>query len=290
MEHLHHEAIVAGERETDHSTLISAGVSTRPTPEQEGAIATDSAATGEERWLQELFTPNLLHDLLLAVPGMSLLEVKAALLFVGKGEMFILHSQEQGPKWLTRETVRSAFSLIPTDSGMLPPGVFRYGTGMNGEPWMAISIPPAYYTLQLIQFAPTLISLHIPLPGFVFAGRERSYFLWAVKEPIIRAETSVYVAPLPNVAATGQVCYGNVSPPRVSGDSMLPAFRLFMDSLFNGHHVDYRSRTYPGDIRYLLEEIAREKQRTYPYDDLLPVSFRRGQATVEDVLSSIIAR
>lgn len=223
---------------------------------------------------------------------MSLFEVQAALLFVGqKGDLFIMNSRKRGPYWVSSDTVRTAFNLVATDSGMLPQGVIRFGTGLSGEQWMVLYIPPARYTLQLVGIAPTLVSISVPLPGFVFAGKGGSYSLWAVKEPVIREETLVYHAPLPNVYTTsGAICIGGVSVPQTSSATILSTFRLFLEgSLFNGNLVAGCSNKHPNDVRSVLLELARSKQRTYPYEDLVPFSGYRGTAaTVQDVLSSYI--
>ena len=244
--------------------------------------------------LQGLFNADLLRDLLAEVPGMSLFEVKAALLFVGqKGDMFIMHSKTRGPYWVSAQAVRTAFNLVATDSGMLPPGILRFGTGTNGEPWMAAYIPPARYTLNLVRIEPTMVNINIPLPGFVWAGSGTRYYLWAVKEPLIREETLLYNAPLPNVYTdSGSVCWGNVSVPQVGNATIHTAFRLFIESLFNGNLVARSSHRYPEDVRYLLLELAQAKQRVYPYEDLVPLTGLGGSIyTVRDALAShIISR
>ena len=273
-------------------------------PIHQGKTAADTAAVEEHpsgaqtnydrylQWLEDLFTPELMRDLLAQVPGLSLTRVRAALLFLGKdGDLFLLNSPEQGPKWLNRETVRAAFNLVPTDSGMLPPGTFRHGTGLSGEQWMAIYIPPARHTLQLAGVAPTLVTINIPLPAFVFAGRGSGYSIWAVKEPVIRPETIVYQAPLPNVALDGgHICFGGANAPSVSNLTIMQAFHTFMEgSLYSASEVANCSRAYPEDVRYQLVEVFRARMRTYPYDDLIPVTGHRGSLfTVEDVLSSYI--
>ena len=271
---------------------------------QEETPAAETAAVEEQpsgahanydrylRWLDDLFTPDLLRDLLAQVPGLSLTQVRAALLFLGKdGDLFILNSREQGPKWLSRETVRAAFSLVPTDSGMLPPGTIRHGTGLSGEQWMAIYIPPARHTLHLAGVAPTLVTINIPLPAFVFAGRGSGYSIWAVKEPVIRPETIVYQAPLPNVSPDGgRICFGGANAPSVSNLTIMQAFHTFMEgSLYSASEVANCSRAYPQDVRYQLVEVSRARMRTYPYDDLVPITGYRGSLfTVEDVLHSYI--
>jgi len=220
---------------------------------------------------------------------MSLFAVKGALLFVGQaGDMYIMHTRERGPFFIDSETARAAFNLAASDSGMLPPGVIRFGTGLSGEQWMAIYIPPARYTLNLVKVEPTLVRINVPLPGFVFAGSGNRHHVWAVKEPVMREETVVYNAPLPNVFEGGGVCWGAVPVPKVGNATILPAFRLFMGSLFNGNVVSDRSHKYPDDVRLLLLELAESKQRVYPFDDLVPHRSAGSVYTLRDALRSYV--
>lgn len=220
---------------------------------------------------------------------MSLFAVKGALLFLGqKGDLYVMHTRERGPFFVDSETVRTAFSLVASDSGMLPPGVIRYGTGLTGEQWMAVYVPPARYTLNLVNLEPTLVRINVPLPGFVFAGAASRYYVWAVKEPVMREETVVYNTPLPNVFAGGGVCWGAVPIPKVGNATILPAFRLFMESLFNGNLVADSSHKYPNDIRLLLLELAESKQRVYPFEDLAPLTNRGTVYTLRDALQTYV--
>lgn len=245
-----------------------------------------------EQELLSLFTPDLLRDLLSEVPGMSLFAVKGALLFVGeKADLYIMHTKERGPFFVDSETVRAAFKQAASDSGILPPGVIRFGTGLSGEQWMVVHIPPARYTLSLVGFEPTLVRINIPLPGFVFVGVMNRYHVWAVKEPVMREETVVYHAPLPNVSPdTGGICWGGVSVPSVSNATIHQAFQLFMESLFNGHQIADRSHTYPQDVRLLLYELAQSKRRAYPFEDLLPFTNGGTVFTLRDALQSVLSR
>ncbi len=153
---------------------------------------------------------------------------------------------------------------------------------------MAIYIPPARYTLNLVNLEPTLVRINVPLPGFVFAGTASSYYVWAVKEPVMREETVVYNTPLPNVFAGGGVCWGAVLVPKVGNATILPAFRLFMESLFNGNLVADISHRYPTDVRSLLLELAASKQRVYPFEDLVPLTKAGMVYSLRDALQSYI--
>lgn len=222
---------------------------------------------------------------------MSLFSVKGALLFAGqRGDLYIMHTRERGPYFVDLETLRTAFNQVATDSGMLPPGVIRWGNGINGERWMAVYIPPARYTLNLVKIEPTLVRIDVPLPGFVFAGASSRYYLWAVKEPLMREGTVMYNAPLPNVSSGfGGVCWGSVSMPKVGNDTIHQAFRLFAESLFNGHMAAGSSHKYPDDVRSLLLELAQSRQRVYPFEDLVPMTATGGSVyTLRDALTSFI--
>jgi hypothetical protein len=234
-----------------------------------------------------------LRDLLAEVPGMSLFEVQAALLFVGKrGDHFIMSSRDRGVYYVDVETVRAAFNLMAYDSGALPPGIYRHGQGSNGVPWMAVYVPPARYTLHLVGFGPTMLDIHVPLPGFLFAGKGKAYSIWAVKDPFLRENTPVFQAPLPNVYNNGNICWGANDAPQVSGETIMQAFRLFMQSKFNGNAAAECSRKEPQDVRNLLAALHHSGERIYPCDDLVPLRrFYNGPATVDYVLTDhIIAR
>lgn len=224
---------------------------------------------------------------------MSLFEVQGALLFVGKkGDLFIMNSREHGPYYIDDETVRAAFNLMAYDSGVLPPGIYRHGQGSDGTPWMAMYVPPARYTLHLVGFGPTMLDVHVPLPGFLFGGKGTTYSIWAVKDPVLRPDTLVYSTPLPNVFKAGTICWGSNSAPQVGCETIRTAFRMFMQSKFNGNEAADCSRKEPKDVRNLLAALHKSGERIYPCDDLVP--FRRfysGQATVAQVLSeNIIVR
>ena len=247
-----------------------------------------------DREIRDLFSPELLRDLLAEVPGMSLFEVKGALLFVGKnGDHFVMHSPERGPYYIGPAQVRAAFNLMAYDSGVLPPGIYRHGLGSNGTPWMAVYIPPARYTLNLVGFAPTMLNVHVPLPGFLFAGKGTAYSIWAVKDPVLRENTLLYKAPLPNVYANGAICWGGNSAPQVGNETIMAAFRLFMHSKFNGNEAGSCSRKEPKDVRNLLASLHQEEARVYPYEDLVFMRrfYNETAQTVESVLvEHIIAR
>ena len=224
--------------------------------------------------LEEFLTSDVVLDLL-KMPKDGLIRINAALFFLGSDEMFAFywrdtHNGQQHCKLLAADAVRAAFQPMPFDSGWMPPGTLRFGCDATGTRWLSIFIPPARCPLSIIDNDLGTVPVEVPLPGFIFTGCGRSYWIWAVKDAQITPETPLYHAPLSNVGGNGSICFGANRPPEADGATTQEAFRLFLDSPFNGHLANNKSRKHPGDIRYLLQDMAR--LQVFPYDDLYPIA------------------
>ncbi|GCE32009.1 hypothetical protein KDA_74930 [Dictyobacter alpinus] len=244
--------------------------------------------------LEEFLTSDVILDLL-KIPKDGLIRINAALFFLGSNEMFAFYWRErngsQQCKLLPADAVRTAFHTMPFDSGWMPQGTFRCGIDAAGRRWLSICIPPAHHHLAVIDNDLGLQQVDVPLPGFVFTGCGRNYWIWAVKDTDISAQTALYHAPLSNVSSNGSICFGANRAPEASGSTILQAFHLFLDSPFNGHMANNKSQKHPGDIRYLLAELAAQEARFFPHEDLFGIAASAQSTKVlslDHLLNSVI--
>ncbi len=211
-------------------------------------------------------------------------------------------------KYLSAETLRQAFSQLPVDTGWLPKGVVRWGIRGNEE-WAVLFIPAGKYPLIIRhedKEGETVVSVpeeettpHIPqsltakqltpLPAFIFAGKANNYYLWAVKDKSFNPAGKLYVAPLPNLAQDGSICFGNTHPPRASTSTIWTAWQVFIQSAFNHHHIQGKCRTEPQDIRELLERLS--GQPKFPQGELMGYQGRETKGvTVDQAINGLLLR
>ena len=224
-------------------------------------------------------------------------EYDLALLFT-KGQ-YILYSRDGKalrPKGIAPETLRAAFVEEPVDSGWLPQGVLRWGSGPAGT-FMVKYIPAGMYRLHLSTQDPAKPRMtSVPLPALVFAGVESTYYVAAVRDEHIGPKTLLFHAPLPNVYEEGRVCFGTNQPPAVSWKTIDAAWRLFLASPFTGASAQRKSVAYPDDVRQQL--LACEQAAHYPVDDLQPLVEGRHwyrtatarQLTADDLVSRYLLK
>ena len=245
--------------------------------------------------LEEYLTSDVVLDLL-KIPRDGLVRISAALFFLGSNEMFAFywrdaHDGKQHCKLLPADAVRASFNPMPFDSGWLPPGTLRFGIDAAGTRWFAIAIAPSRSPLSIIDNDLGLQQGEVPLPGFIFTGCGGNYWIWAVKDAEVTAQTELYHAPLSNVGTNGSICFGANRPPEADGSTILQAFHLFLDSPFNGHLASGKSRKHQGDIRYLLTELAAQEVPLFPGEDLLALATRERPTkalTLDFLLNAII--
>jgi PRTRC genetic system protein B len=217
---------------------------------------------------------------------------EAALLFL-KGQFALrYHDSSKGTaiKLLSPESVRAAISNTPVDSGWLPAAVRRWGCTQKGE-YAVMFISPARHTLRLTNTwkerfpGRRYLSVDVPLPGLVFAGRGAHYYVWACTgKPA--PEAPLYQAPLPNVHDDGLICYGDNHPPEAGPRSIEKAWRLFINTPFNDHLRGGPSKQYPDDVREKLLSLAEAQASAYPTDDLV----RQGRHTVASAVDRLVER
>ena len=179
-------------------------------------------------------------------------------------------------KFLSPMAVRQAFIQEPVDSGWLPVGAIRWGTGSRGT-WAVRYEPPSVRTLRL-DVDGTKKPLRVPLPGLIFLGYDSAYYIWAVRGTKFNPKAPLYRAPLPNVSDPGIICFGANRHPSVSQGGIESAWRLFWSSPFNRHHADGKSHQSPEDITEVLIELARRRAPRYPTLDLVRIDDTVSQA------------
>jgi hypothetical protein len=132
----------------------------------------------------------------------------------------------------------------------------------------------------------TEIALRVALPGLVMtrtsvSGGSPQYGLYAVKRRPETLDAPLFHAPLPNVFASGAICWGTV--PRVNddtlrGSSLADDWAMLLGSPFGDHAVSGKSKREPRDIRTLLIALEAKQARRYPKGDLVPLKRTLAQA------------
>ena len=159
--------------------------------------------------------------------------------------------------------VANAFNVFGASTGLLPDGVLFWQT-QYGQARVGVWMPPGWRTLI---FGRGIAPLTIPLPGLVFVGRGRDYWVFAAKARPARPADRLYLAPLPNVFGDGRVCAGSVPFPVAGAETMAPAVRLFFESEFNYDLADGRLAGVDNAVKF-LRSLA--KARAFPLDKLVP--------------------
>ena len=183
-------------------------------------------------------------------------------------------------KFISSAAVRAAFVNLPVDSGFLPPGVVRWGSGSQGD-WLVQFIPATRYNIPVILNS-EVIRLTVPLPPLIFMGIDSHYYVWAVKVKMFNPNALAFHAPLPNINECGLICFGSNHVPKVSSKTFSETWQIFFNSAFNGDLASGKSRSYPNDVRPFLVGLATLGKKRYPYRDL--VSTGVAIATIIDTL------
>jgi PRTRC genetic system protein B len=266
--------------------------------EAEVADYEEMSGADSQPGLEEYLTSDVILDLL-KMPTDGLIRINSALFFLGGNEQFAYYSRDsqtgkQTCKLLDVDAVHAAFQPMPMSSGWLPPGSLRFGIDATGQRWISIAIPPATRQISIIDNDLGQQQLEVPLPGLIFTGLGRNYWIWAVKSREIGPTTELYHAPLSNVSSQGSICFGANQIPVADETTMLPALSLFLESPFNGHLAASKSRTHQGDIRFLLQDLARRKASQFPLEELCPILAGReppGKTVgLETLLHAIVRR
>jgi len=204
-------------------------------------------------------------------------EYDLALLFT-RGQ-YVLYSRvgnQLRTKGVSVEALRAAFVEEPVDSGWLPPGVVRWGSGPGGT-FLVTFIPPGQHTLHFTtQNVGKTRNVTVALPGLIYAGvngageeASGTYYVWAIQEAKFDPAARLYHAPFPNVSTgDGRICFGSNTAPPVSWKTIEAAWQLFVDAPFNADMAAFKSRQHPQDVRRQL--LSLEGAERYPVSDLRP--------------------
>lgn len=188
-------------------------------------------------------------------------------------DQYLLQYNDEGRvvmKFVNPFAVRQAFLQEAVDTGWLPVGAVRWGTGIRGT-WAVRYDPPTARKIVLDLEGQAGEQITIPVPATVFVGRGTSYGIWAVKGAHFSPLSALYHLPMPNVDESGEICFGSNGVPSVAEGGMEKAHEIFWRAPFNDHHRDKKSKAYPLDVREQLRRLAAEKARRYPARDLVKV-------------------
>ncbi len=200
----------------------------------------------------------------------------AALLFIcGDQYLFRYHTKDNGIgyKFVSSAAVRAAFAEETIETNWLPPNARRWGMGKLGE-WIVIAHPPQKHRFLFVMDddGESTVTLEVAMPALAFLGYDQRYYLWAFKDDELKGDTNLYAAPLPNVAASGAICFGSNVIPKTSAKTIGEAWRIFLASPFTNHSVNGKSRRYPDDVRKQLIGLVEHHRRQYPLDDLVSLN------------------
>lgn len=187
-------------------------------------------------------------------------------------------------KFVSAEAVRQAVLHENIDTGYMPAGVVRWGTGPKGT-WAVRYEPPTRRKIYLDVPGAASEQLIVPFPAFVFIGWRGQYGVYAVSGSRFNPGSTCLRAPLPNVDDDGDICFGRNSVPFVEQDGMQRAFDLFWAAPFNDHHMQNKSREHAHDIRVRLRSLAAQGARSYPMRDLI-----EHNCTVDDMVRRMSQR
>jgi hypothetical protein len=195
----------------------------------------------------------------------------AALLFT-RGQYMLYRRHDEGVvcKGVSAESLRAAFVEEPVDSGWLPEGVVRWGSGLAGT-FIVKCIPSGRQEIRLSTNNPAEPLIIVPpLPAMIFAGVNQTYYIWALREKLYDPTVQLYHAPFPNVYPDGHICFGSNRPPMVGWKTLNDAWQLFITSPFNADMAGGKSQEFATDVRRQLLALVEANAKRYPVQDLTP--------------------
>ncbi len=127
--------------------------------------------------------------------------------------------------------VASAFRAFGANTGLLAPDTL-FWQNVRGAPRIGVWLAPSVRELAFTS-GRGVERIKVPLPGFVFVGHGSRYWIHACMERPRDTMRRLYLAPLPNVHANGEVCPGSVKFPLCAAQTIHAAAELFFSSHFN---------------------------------------------------------
>jgi PRTRC genetic system protein B len=180
------------------------------------------------------------------------------------------------------EQAASALSQFGAATGLLPEGCLFWHHQRNQDR-LGVWLPPSRRRLDFGGGRRRAIT--VPLPGLVFVGQGRTYWIWAAEKRPARPGERLYHAPLPNVFDDGRICPGTVDFPRCSAATILAAAALFFESGFSQHLANGRVAG-AGDATRFLRSLNRK--RLFPMNRLALYSKTVGQMMAGDKRQALI--
>lgn len=170
-------------------------------------------------------------------------------------------------------------------TGLLPAGVLASGWAA-GFPFYVMYIAAQRWTLpavrnkqqahrQVEHFA----TYELPLPPLIWTGWKTNYRVYATRDTTWpeTPDSQLFHAPLPNVYATGSICWGSETDarPLASPATMGGTLRLLMnDTWFSDHSANARSQRFRENIIDMWDAVIAHGLAAYPLDDLCESPYR----------------
>ncbi|MBW4502689.1 MAG: prokaryotic E2 ligase family D protein [Scytonema hyalinum WJT4-NPBG1] len=195
-------------------------------------------------------------------------------LIILKGQ-FVLVEKEGNKtqhKFLSPEAVEKAFTTKTVSSGWLSPNTLWWEKTPSGEGVIQF-YPPQKYSVS-IQTSEENKTITIPMPAFLFAGCNSSYYLWAIKGKTFKQDCQLYKAPLPNIwDDSNRICFGRNTPPACNPNSINKAWELFWRSPFNEDFSQNKCKSHLHNVCNLL--ISLQGTRSFPAKELVTSNYQR---------------
>lgn len=172
----------------------------------------------------------------------------------------------------------SAFSKLPTTTGILPPNTIATGLRM-GKPFYAVVMPAREYLLKVL--APDGVQARtVALPPMLWCGWTNQYRVFGLlTDSPTRTYEPLMRAPMPNTYDDGKICWGDVTKlPSASADAMRSVWSLLLEgSNFSLHVTQNKSKRFPTNIVSMWECLT--PGAPYPIADLMPTGLSLAAVT-----------
>lgn len=165
------------------------------------------------------------------------------------------------------DTLSAAFNAFSADTGLLPPECL-FWQNHRGRSRIGVWLAPQRRELAFADRKGATKTLALNLPGFVFVGDGKDYYIYAAKERPAHRNAMLYHAPLPNVGTTGRICAGTAAFPECSGETMGQAVALFFGSEFN-QDLSNNKVSRQGDAALTTVLASLSTARVFPKDRLV---------------------
>jgi PRTRC genetic system protein B len=204
------------------------------------------------------------------------------------GAIYILPGQylfkriEEGQekvKALSSGQIALAFREVENDSGWLNRRILRFRESPEGS--YILSYQPAGVSSIFIQNKAGEVSeIRLPLPTLVLFGNGDEFYVWAAKKRVVRSDTKLSIAPLPNIGGdlNGKICFGKTEVPPANISEIDAVWNLFWNTPFNGDSSNSKCKSEPKDVRKLLFRLSEQKAKRFPASELI-----ESDTTVEDL-------